>query len=76
MPTISKFASTENFFEDYEEMFRPASDFPLNMAFDAVLDYVFEARKLERLPDRGEIESTFGLEISVKELLIHIPVQL
>jgi hypothetical protein len=64
------------FFEDFEEMFRPDTDLPLNMAFDTLIDYIFEARKLERLPDRGEIESTFGLEISVQELLVHIPVQL
>jgi hypothetical protein len=64
------------FFEDFEEMFRPDTGFPLNMALDAHIDYVFEARKLERLPDRGEIESTLGLEISIKELLVHIPVQL
>jgi hypothetical protein len=40
------------FFEDYEEMFRPASDFPLNMARDALIDYIFETRNLKRLPDR------------------------
>jgi hypothetical protein len=61
------------FFEDYEEMFRAETDFPLNMALDALIDYIFEAKKLERLPDRGLIESAFVLEISVKELLVHIP---
>jgi hypothetical protein len=63
------------FFVDFEAMFRPDNDFPLGMALDALIDYIFEARKLERLPNRGLIESAFGLEIGLKELLIHTPVQ-
>jgi hypothetical protein len=38
-------------------------------------DFIFEGNKLERLPNRGPAESILGLEISLKELLIHIQVQ-
>jgi hypothetical protein len=48
----------------------------LKQAIFIFADFVFEARKLDRLQERGMLFEIANLHMSMKELLIRLPLQL
>jgi hypothetical protein len=56
-------------------IFGPHSDWDLDLATKAFVDFIVEARKLQRLPDRGVIYQSPDLWFTVRHLLTHIPLQ-
>jgi hypothetical protein len=63
------------FLNAIEEMFGPRSSFAIEVATRMFLDFIIEARKLERMDARGAIYATPNLEFPLTELLAHIPLQ-
>jgi hypothetical protein len=57
-------------------MTNSTTSFSLDQAALIFADFIFEGRKLERLQKRGILLQVSNLHIIVKELLIHLPIQL
>jgi hypothetical protein len=56
-------------------MFGPSPIWDLTNAVKAFVDFILEARKCERLISRGAIYQTPDLKFSLRDLLLHVPLQ-
>jgi hypothetical protein len=56
-------------------VFGPGIRFPLDFAAGAFQDFVVEARKLQRLPARGDIPTISNLRVRLDHLLVQFPLQ-
>jgi hypothetical protein len=63
------------FFSKIEEIYNPKTKVELRIAIDALVDFIIEGRKCERLEERGATIETTGIDFTIKDLLIHTPVQ-
>jgi hypothetical protein len=63
------------FISRIEVMFSPRTDWAVSDATLILLDFIQEARKLERLEDRGEIFVAPDLNFTLAELFAHLPLQ-
>jgi hypothetical protein len=64
---------SEQFLIRIESIFGPQPSYELHFAVNIFKDFVFEARKLQRLDSRGEIYNTPDLLFAVRDLLLHLP---
>jgi hypothetical protein len=65
----------KEFFQTIENYFRPESRTEPGMAADILIDFVIEGRKQERLDERGPTNQIANVDLSIKDLLIHTPLQ-
>jgi hypothetical protein len=56
------------FFSKIEEMFEPKTKVALGLAIDALVDFIIEGRKCERLEDRGPTIETSGIDFPIMDL--------
>jgi hypothetical protein len=56
-------------------MYNPKTKVALGLAIDAFVDFIIEWKKCERLEERGPTIETTGIDFTIKDLLIHTPLQ-
>jgi hypothetical protein len=64
------------FLLEIEAMFGPQTGWAIADTSATLLDFILEARNLERLADRGTIFIVPDLNFTIAELLVHILLQL
>jgi hypothetical protein len=65
----------KGFFQKIEDYFRLESRTEPGMTADILIDFVVEGRKQERLEERGPTNQIADVDLSIKDLLIHTPLQ-
>lgn len=65
----------ELFFRTIEDLFRPGSSTDVQSATDILIDFIAEARKQERLEDRGSTHQIADVDLSIRDMLVHTPLQ-
>jgi hypothetical protein len=59
------------FFSKIEEMFTPKTMVALGLAIDALVDFILEGRRCERLEERGPTIKTTGIDFTIKDINSH-----